>query len=75
MRKGKSAMMDDDEGDDYVRAFCCDLVQWFHDGHDTRPATLDELLAQAATVEHYITKGGTIEFNCPDGLRKTVRGG
>lgn len=67
-------MDEDDEGDDFVRAFCCDLVQWFHDGHETRPATIDEMLAQAATIEHYITKGGTIEFDCADRSRKFVRG-
>ena len=33
------------------------------------------LIEAASVIEHYATNGGTIEFNCTETLRPTVRGG
>jgi hypothetical protein len=57
------------------RAFACELTQWLFEGSSVHPASVDEFLAAAMQIEHYITEGGTIEFHCTDALRKCVRGG
>ena len=37
--------------------------------------TPERFIAAAEMLEHYITQGGTIEFNCTDKLSRTIRGG
>lgn len=70
--------MVDDEGDplneDTLRAFACELTQWFYENAPFHPATMQEFIATAQLVEHYVSKGGTIQFQCSDKLRATIRG-
>lgn len=69
--------MDDEftEGDfdTIVRLNICQLVSDMAErgaGFDT-----PEAFVQACeTIEHYVTKGGTVSFECAEGSRKFVRG-
>lgn len=75
-------MMDDLDGEDFdtiVRLKCLDFANDIAERAAaagnfmmTDPETL---VACAETIEHYAQHGGTIEFNCTDKLRPTVRGG
>jgi hypothetical protein len=68
--------MDDEPcSDDMFRAMACDLAHWLFEGSSVHPADVGEFLAAAMQIEHYITNGGTVSFNCTDKLRPTVRGG
>lgn len=74
--------MDDIEGEDFdtvVRLKCLGLANEMAERAAatgnfmmTDPETL---IAAAECLEHYASNGGTIEFNCTDKLRPTVRGG
>lgn len=63
-----------DDPDTEHRAFACELAQWWFDCSPFHPATAKEFLAFAMEVEHYITNGGTVAFECSESLRKCVRG-
>lgn len=62
----------DDQADAY-RAFSCELAQWILEGSDTHPASIQEFIAGAALIEHYITNGMSLEVT--ETGRKFVRGG
>ena len=61
--------------DTVVRMKCIDVTMWLleQDGSDTH--ALDDVLNTAMQLEHWITNGGTVMFDCVDSLRKFVRGG
>jgi hypothetical protein len=61
--------------DDTLRAFSCELAQWLFQGSDTHPANVQEFIAAAATITHFITNGEGVAIICTDKLRPTVRGG
>lgn len=74
--------MDDTEGEDFdtvVRLKCPDLVNDMADRAAASGNFLmtdpETMLAAAEMFEHYACNGATIEFNCTDKLRPTVRGG
>ena len=73
--------MDDIEAEDFdamVRLKCLDLVNDMAE----RACAMGNfiitdpecLIEAAAVIEHYAQHGATIEFNCTDALRPTVRG-
>lgn len=69
--------MDDERDpldDDMIRAMACELAQWFYDASPFHPATMAEFIATAQQLEHYVSNGGTVQFECNEALRKTVRG-
>ncbi len=76
--------MDEDDGfvegdfDTMVRLDICHLVNDMAERAANTGSkafdTPEQFIAAAESLEHYNTKGGTIEFNCADTLRKTVRG-
>ena len=81
-RISSGGSMDDIEGEDFdtiVRLKCLDLV----DSMAERACAMGNfiitdpecLIEAASLIEHYATNGGTIEFNCTETLRPTVRGG
>lgn len=81
MRKGKSAMNDeytDEDFDTMVRLQICDLVNNMAERNNCHGNsafdTPEQFIAAAEMLEHYITQGGTVAFNCSDNARKFVRG-
>ncbi len=61
--------------DTQVRQHALDAAMWLFDTDHETVINLAELLHTAIIIEHFLTNGATIEFDCVEGLRKTVRGG
>lgn len=76
MRNKASAIMDDEvaDFDTVVRMKSIDVVMCVLELSERDTYELDEVLAMAMQVEHYITEGGTVAFDCNDSMRKFVRG-
>lgn len=75
-------MNDEYTGEDFdtmVRLHICDFVNDMaerNNCHGTSRFDMPEqFIAAAEMIEHYITNGGTVAFDCVDALRPTVRGG
>lgn len=75
-------MMDDElpEGDfdTIVRLKICDYVNDMAERTSNAGGsafdTPEQFIAAAEALEHYITKGGTVAFDCKDSARKFVSG-
>ncbi len=74
-------MNDEYTGEDFdtmVRLHICDFVNDMAEracnAGSTAFDTPAQFIAAAELLEHYITNGGTVAFDCADTLRKTVRG-
>lgn len=69
---------DEFEPDTFMRLAICDWVNAMAERAHTHGSdafnTPAQFIAAAECLEHFITNGGTVEFNCTDNLRKTVRG-
>ena len=74
-------MNDEYTGEDFdtmVRLHICDFVNDMAERACTAGNsafdTPEQFIAAAEMIEHYITNGGTVAFDCNDALRKTVSG-
>lgn len=78
MRKGKSVTEIEGDFDTFVRLQICQLVNEMADRASVSGSTAfdtpEQFIACAEQLEHYITHGGTVAFECNEGSRKFVRG-
>lgn len=61
----------DDDGEMFP-AMACELAHWVYDGSNVHPADVKEFIASAALIEHFISKGMTLQVS--ESERKFVRG-
>lgn len=67
----------DVEIDDFgsmIRHSCVETVKFILDHSERETFELDDVLQMAFEIEHYITDGATVAFDCDDKARKFVRG-
>lgn len=57
-----------------VRHTCIETVKWLLDHSDEEEFLLDDVIGMAMRLDDYIQGGGTVNIQCDDSLRKTVRG-
>lgn len=64
--------------DTMVRLHICDFVNCMAERNNCHDKSAfnspEQFIAAAEMIEHYITQGGTVAFDCTDKLRKTVSG-
>ena len=56
------------------RAQALETTMWLLDHSGRDMFELDEVLQIAMCIEHYLTGGASVSFECTDRLRKFVRG-
>lgn len=62
------------DDDTTARIVAWEGAKWFYEITDTVPGSLAEVLHLTAEIEHALTNGQTVAFDCRNTLSKTVRG-
>lgn len=61
------------DDDTTARIVAWEGAKWYYEITDTVPENLAEVLALSAEIEHALTNGQTVAFDCRDSLRRTIR--